>query len=303
MKVFITGATGFVGQEVVRHAHGAGYDLRLLVRNPQSSTAKELKKTYDAELYCGSVLKPQSLEDALTGIGAVIHLVGIISEVGDATFENMHLRATQNVVAAAQHAGVSRFIHMSALGTRPDAPSRYHQTKWRAEQVIRQSPLAFTIFRPSLIYGPKDHFVNLFARLAKMSPVLPVIGNPNARFQPISVQAVANAFVGALNEAKSIGQTYDLCGPETFTFPQILDHILGVIQRKRLKLVVPSVVARAQAAFLEFLFPRFLGKAPPLNREQLKMLQEDNVGQGEAADELFGLKHLPFHQAIETYLA
>jgi NADH dehydrogenase len=303
MKLFITGATGFVGQEVVRQASEAGHRLRLLVRNPEASAAKELKKLYDPEISCGDVLKPQSLESALIGIDAAIHLVGIISEVGEATFENMHFRATQNVVAAARRAAISRFIHMSALGTRPDAPSRYHQTKWQAEQVVRDSSLPFTIFRPSLIYGPKDQFVNLFARMAKLCPVLPVMGNPKARFQPISVQVVAAAFVGSLQEPKSIGQTFDLCGPETFSLPEILDAILGVTGRKRLKIVVPNVIARAQAAFLEFIFPRFLGKAPPLNREQLKMLQEDNTGQGRAADELFGLKHPPFRQAIQLYLS
>src|SRR5206468_12073467 len=110
----------------------------------------------EAEVHVGDVLDASSLEGALTGMAAVIHLVGIISEVGRSTFENVHTRGTQDMVAAAQRSGVKRFLQMSALGTRPKAASRYHQTKWAAEEAVRRSGLDFTIFRPSLIYGPQD---------------------------------------------------------------------------------------------------------------------------------------------------
>ena len=179
---------------------------------------------------------------------AVIHLVGIISEVGESTFENVHQRGTRNILAAAQQAGVRRFVHMSALGTRPNAASRYHQTKWAAEELVRHSGLDFTIFRPSLIYGPQDQFINLFARIIRLSPVVPLLGSPRARFQPVSVEAVAAAFVRSLGEPKSSGQTYDLCGPEALTLSEIVDQILAVLQRKRLKLQVPLGLARCQAA-------------------------------------------------------
>src|SRR5262249_7262574 len=155
LKVFITGATGFVGQEVLREAHQAGHNVRILVHHPESPLVRELENLYRPEISPGDVLEPVSLEEALTRIDAIIHLVGIISEVGKSTFENVHVRATQNLLAAARRAGVRRFVHMRALGTREDAPSRYHQTKWRAEVAVRQSQFAFTIFRPSLIYGPR----------------------------------------------------------------------------------------------------------------------------------------------------
>src|SRR5207237_1119041 len=108
---------------------------------------------------------------------AVIHLVGIISKVGRNTFENVHTQGTQNIVTSAREAGIKRFVHMSALGSRANAVSRYHQSKWAAEEAVRRSGLDYTIFRPSIIYGPKDHFVNLFDKMARFSPVLPVMGS------------------------------------------------------------------------------------------------------------------------------
>jgi NADH dehydrogenase len=191
---------------------------------------------------------------------------------------------------------------MSALGTRPNAASRYHQTKWAAEELVRRSGLDFTIFRPSLIYGPQDQFMNLFARIIRLSPVVPLMSNPRARFQPVAVEAVATAFVRSLGEPKSIGQTYDLCGPEALTLSEIVDRLLGVLKRRRLKLQVPLGLARGQAAILEFVFGRLLRKAPPLNRDQLLMLQEDNVGNPQPANDLFGLNPALVREGIARYL-
>jgi len=177
MKVFVTGASGFVGEEILQQLHQAGHSIRILARNPHSTQAQNLAAKYGAKLHPGNVLDAPSLKGSLTNIDAVIHLVGIISEIGSNTFENVHIGGTQNVVAAAQSAGVGRFIHMSALGTRPNAAACYHQSKWAAEQIVRNSGLDYTIFRPSIIYGPRDHFVNLFARLSRFSPILPVMGD------------------------------------------------------------------------------------------------------------------------------
>ena len=202
----------------------------------------------------------------MSGVESVIHLVGIISEVGESTFENVHAQGTQNMVAAAQQAGVRRFVHMSALGTRPNAASRYHQSKWAAEELVRHSGLEFTIFRPSLIYGPEDQFVNLFARIIRLSPIVPLLGSPHARFQPVPVEAVAAAFARSLGDPRSVGQTYDLCGPEALTLSEIVDRIQGVLGKRRIKLHVPLSLARCQAACMEFVFRRLLRKAPPLNQ-------------------------------------
>jgi uncharacterized protein YbjT (DUF2867 family) len=299
MKVFVTGATGFVGEEVLRHLFAAGYSTRILARNPNSPRVRAAISRHGVQVHPGDVLESGSLQDGLDGVQAVIHLIGIISEAGRSTYENVHTRWTQNLIEATRQSGANRFIHMSALGTRPNARARYHQSKWAAEEIVRQSGLNFTIFRPSLIYGAHDGFVNLFAKIIRSSPVLPVLGGGRTKFQPVSVQTVAAAFVKSITQPKSIGQTYDLCGPQTFTLPEMLDQILSVMQGKRVKLRVPNSVAWLQAGLLEFLFGRLLGTPPPLNRDQLIMLQEDNVGDARPANELFGLPPLEFKEGIE----
>jgi uncharacterized protein YbjT (DUF2867 family) len=302
VKVFVTGATGFVGQAILLRLQAAGHSTRILVRHPNSPRTCVLLSDRRTETHRGDVLDASALQRALAGADAVIHLVGIIGEIGKNTFEKVHKCGTENVVRAAQEAGVSRFVHMSALGTRPAAVSRYHRSKWAAEEIVRASRLNYTIFRPSIIYGSGDRFVNLFAGIARWSPVLPVMGSGQSRFQPIPVEDVAACFVRALNEARSVGQTYDLCGTEVFTLNEILDLILGVTGRKRLKLHLPLWLARIQAALMEFTFPVVLRKPAPLNRDQLVMLQEDNVGNPWGAIELFGLEPVPFRRGIEKYL-
>jgi uncharacterized protein YbjT (DUF2867 family) len=302
MKVFITGATGFVGREIVLQAEARGHTLRLLTRKPANRALQHIPSISRAEIQFGDVLDSTSLRRAFGGIDAVIHLVGIISEVGRRTFANIHIEGTRNVVAAAQSAGVNRIIHMSALGTRPNASSRYHQSKWAAEEIVRQSGLDYTIFRPSLIYGPNDHFVNLFSTLARFSPVLPIIGRENAEFQPVAVAVVAQAFITALQEPRACNETFDLCGPERMTMRELLDQILAVTGRKRWKVHIPLLVARGQAALLELVCKRLLRKAPPLNRDQLIMLQEDNVGERNKAEEILGLNQGLFREGIGSYL-
>jgi NADH dehydrogenase len=247
-------------------------------------------------------MQSASLEGSLTGCDAVMNLAGIISEAGENTFKNVHVLGTRNLLAAAKAAGIKRFIQMSAMGTRANAVARYHQTKWLAEESVRASGLDFTILRPSIIYGRHDHFVNLFAGMAKFSPLLPVMGDGCGKLQPISVEDVARCFVGALNEPRSIGHTYELGGNERMEFNEILDTILRVTHRKRLKLHVPMPVAKIQASVMEFILSKLLGKASPLTRDQLLMLQEDNVADASAAISLFGLKPETFENGIAGYL-
>jgi len=302
VKIFVTGATGFVGQEVLQQLHRAHHSARILVRNRASPVVRKLQANYHLEVEAGDVLQPDSLARALSGIETVIHLVGIISQVGESTFESIHVRGTNNVLDAAKQAGVRLFVHMSALGTRPNARSLYHQTKWTAEEKVRQSGLDYTIFRPSIIFGPRDQFARLFAKISRFSPIVPIIGDGRARSQPVAVEVVALAFVRSLTEFAARGQTLDLCGPETLTFNELIAQILESLGRKRLKIHIPMGIAQAQAGVLEWTFPKLLRRAPPLNRDQLIMLQEDNVGESAKATELFNLPSVRFREGIGKYL-
>lgn len=254
------------------------------------------------EIVAGNILEPENLQKAMTCCDSVIHLVGIISEARRQTFERVHITGTQNVIAAARGAGVNRLIHMSALGTRPGAASRYHQSKWAAEELVRHCGIPWTIFRPSLIFGRHDAFVNLYAKLLRRSPVVPLMGNASAQFQPIAVTNVATAFAKSLTNPETIGHTYDLAGPERFTLRQMVKCISKVTSHHGILWQVPNGLARFQAGLLEFLFGKVVGKAPPLNRDQLLMLQENNTGDPSPAIGTFGLQLIPFEQGIRQYV-
>lgn len=280
----------------------AGHQVSLLARDTDSPRVQVITERCGAQARAGDILDPASLLKACDGMDAVLHLVGIISETGSQTFERVHTEGTGNALTAARHVGVKRFVHMSALGTRPNAVARYHKSKWAAEELVRQSGLNWTIFRPSIIYGAGDGFVNLFAKMARCSPVVPIIGDGRSQFQPIAVENVAKAFVQALTNSAAEKRTFDLAGPEIFTMNQIVDQILDVTGQTRLKMHLPIWIARIQAALMELAFNKVLGKASPLSRDQILMLQEDNVGEGKAADGLFALRHETFRTGIERYL-
>lgn len=295
MKVLVTGGSGFVGREIVRQLLAGGHAVRVLARGTRPAVP-------GVEARRGSVLDPATLPPALAGCDAVVHLVGIISEVGDQTYERVHAEGTGHVLQAARTAGVARFIHMSALGTRPDAPSRYHRSKWEAEQQVRAGGLAWVIHRPSLVYGPGDGFVNLFAGLSRWSPVVPVIGPGRTLFQPVAVGDVARAFAASLVRETATGRTYDLCGPDRLSFDQVLDAILAATGRRRLKLHLPWVFAHLQATALEWLVGGLLRRPPPLNRDQVRMLREDNVGDPGPMERELGVRPVAFREGIRQWL-
>jgi uncharacterized protein YbjT (DUF2867 family) len=293
--IVITGATGFVGEEVVKRARAAGYPVRAIVREPEH--AQWLVERYGVELFHGNVLYAPSIEGAMQGANCVIHLVGIIHEWKENTFERPHVQATKNVVDEAKKSGVKRFIHMSALGTRENARSRYLQTKWAAEEYVRKCGMAWTIFRPSFIYGPKDKSVNTFVQLIRRLPFVPVLGAGNTRIQPISVENVAKAFVAAIRNDESVSKIYDLCGPEPFTWNELYDKLQGILGTHKRELHLPLPVARLQAAVFESVLTN-----PPFTRDQLLMLQEDNVGDPKPAMRDFVLEEGGFDEGVARYV-
>jgi NADH dehydrogenase len=257
--ILVTGGSGFVGQETVAELLRLGQRVRLLVRNPDK--AGKLPFARQVEFVRGDVLQPETLPAALAGVKVVIHLVGFILETPRISYEQGHFQATRNVLAAAQAAGVTRWIQMSAAGTRPHARSRYHQTKWRAEELVRQSGLDWTIFRPSLIYGydERDRLLNLLKRVLTF-PVdliqldsLPLIDGGRPLVQPVSVREVARCFAAAPVKAAAIGRAFDLVGPVAMSWREMVLKILAVLGRHGLYEEIPLLLLLRAALWFAML--------------------------------------------------
>jgi NADH dehydrogenase len=295
-RVFVTGATGFVGRAVVQALRAEGCVVRCLVRR---GSERDLRGLGAIERVEGDVTARRRLDEGIAGCHAVVHLVGIIREhpsVG-ITFERVHTQGTVNVLEAATAAGMSRFVHMSALGTRPGARSRYHKTKWAAEEAVRSSPLPWTIFRPSVIYGRGDEFVTMLSRMIHRFPVVPVIGGGRQQIQPVPVDQVAQGFARALSLDLTVKQSYDVAGPDAVTLVDLLDRIGAAMARRRVrKLHVPLAFVRPAARALHRL-PGF-----PLTPDQLLMLEENNTCDPAPFFSTFGLTPVPLNAGLRAML-
>ena len=293
--ILITGGTGFVGGHVVAQALDENLKVRCLVRRPDSPKVQALSAK-GVGVVVGDILRPVSLTPAMEGVEGVIHLVGVIFERRGAGFHEVHVEGTRNILAAAKGAGVKRYVHMSALGSRPNAISRYHQTKWEAEEAVRASGLPYTIFRPSIIFGPGDEFINVFARMIRRLPFIPVAGTGKTPLQPIWIKNLAGCFVAALSREGVSDQIYEAGGPEKFTLEAILDTIARVLGKKRIKMHIPMVLMEMNAALLKFL-PK-----PPVTKDQLIMLREDNTCDVSRLVRGFGINLSPLEATLRTYL-
>lgn len=291
--VGITGGTGFVGRNIVERLLEEKRNIRCLVRKPQD--ARDLKKR-GVEIYKGDVTDKSSIDKSfLHDLTYMIHLVGIIKEVDNQTFERVHLEGTKNIVDLAKEAGVKKFIHMSGLGTKPNARSKYHSTKWMAEEYLRKSGLNYTIFRPSIIFGPNDEFINTFIRMIKLSPVIPVL--KGGKLQPIYVGDVAHCFVQSLINPKTDKRTFELGGSERLTLEEIIKTIMRVLDTERVLIPIPTSFMYAPA----FLFQSVL-KNPPITLDQLKMLEEDNTCDMKEVLEIFSFSPLLLEEGLKKYL-
>ncbi len=293
-RVFLTGGTGYVGGNI--RSALAGRPLRLLVRD--KAAAAKLAGP-DVELVEGDVTRPDTLRGAMDGCEAVIHLVAIIAEEGDATFDSVIHSGTVNVVAEAQRAGIRRFVHMSAMGAIDDPRYAYMQAKWRAEQAVKTSGIPWTIFRPSVVFGPGDEFINALAGVVRNFPLIPVVGDGRSKFQPVSVREVAEAFAKALDDPAAIGQTYELGGAQVYTYEGMLDTIAAKLGKKKPKAHVP-VALMMPVVKLSKPLPKAL--RPPVTTEQLKMLALDNCTDQNATPRLLGRPPLRLEDGIDYIL-
>lgn len=301
--ICILGGTGMIGRtlasRLVSEAGGQAGTVRILTRS--RLRAQALWMLPGIEIVETPTLDDATLESALKGCSAVVNLVGVLQSRSGRPwgpdFDEAHVKLSGRLSRAMTRAGVRRLVHISALGAQTDAPSMYLRSKAAGEAALRGSrDLDLTMLRPSVVFGPEDQFVNLFARLSKMLPILPLV-TPHARFQPIHVEDLVTAVVSCLNKPQTIGQVYELGGPEVFTLYEIA-HWAGVYSgHPRPILPLPDALAYLQA----LVFEAMPGK-PLMSRDNLASASVPNVLSGPLAPEL-GLPHpMSLHAAAPSFL-
>ncbi|MDO9273180.1 MAG: complex I NDUFA9 subunit family protein [Rugosibacter sp.] len=272
-NILLVGGTGFVGRALLsKLSHGNA--LRITVPTRRRERAKALTVLPAVQVIEADVHDPVVLAKLMSGQDAIINLVGVLHSTEGtsygAEFARAHVELPQKIVAAARLAGIRRVLHVSALQASLDAPSAYLRSKAAGEAVVRASGMEWTIFRPSVIFGEGDAFLTLFARLAKIVPFFP-LASAHARFQPIWIQDVTATIAESLQRADSIGQIYELCGPQQYTLAELVRYASLTAGHPRRMLPLPDWLAWLQARVMEWL------PNPPLTRDNLRSMQVDSV--------------------------
>ena len=292
------GGSGFIGRYIVKRLAARGEVIAVGCRNAEA--AKYLKPLGDV----GQIVPLNiGIGDAallpafLAGNDWLVNCVGILRETGTQTFELVHHIGPARLARFAREAGVDRFVHISAIGADPRSSSAYARTKAAGEQAVRDAFPTVTILRPSVVFGPEDRFFNRFASMAMFSPVLPLIGGGETRFQPVYVGDVADAVVTCLEDPATAGRIYELGGPKIYTFRQALELVLNEIRRKRPFVNLPFGLAALQARLMAIL------PSPPLTPDQVELLKSDNiVSSGALTLASLGLTPTPAEVVLPTYL-
>ncbi|MGE0039108.1 MAG: complex I NDUFA9 subunit family protein [Xanthobacteraceae bacterium] len=299
--VTVYGGSGFLGRHVVRALAKRGYRIRVAVRRPElAGFLQPMGRVGQIHAVQANLRYPESVAAAAQDAEVLINLVGILYERGRQTFESVQSLGADAVAQAAKARG-ARLVHVSALGADEYAPSAYARTKAAGEQLALATVPSATIFRPSIVFGPEDDFFNKFAGLARISPVLPLVGGGHTRFQPVFAGDVANAIAAAVEGRAKSGATYELGGPEVKTFRELMEFVLHTIGRSRLLVPIPFALARFKASFLQYM-PK-----PLLTPDQVELLRGDIVV-SEAASregrtfEGLGLDPVTIESVVPSYL-
>lgn len=314
----VFGASGFIGRHIVKRLAAQGYTVIACMRDVQGGM---FLKPYGVPgqiiLQACNVRDLDMVTKAVTNADVVYSLVGILSPWGKQTFSSVHIGAAANIARACSEAGVDNLIHLSALGADEESEAEYARTKAAGEKAVLDEYPGATILRPSVVFGPEDDFFNRFARMARLAPALPVIGAPalpnvkfegdlqvdffgdgGAKLQPVYVGDVAQAAVNSINNAEAKGQIFELGGPQIMSMKDIMQTVLQETQRKCLLLPLAFPVGKILGGFLGFL------PNPPLSRDQVVMLETDNVVSEKAlnlAD--LGVEATLAEVILPTYLA
>ncbi|MES2354643.1 MAG: complex I NDUFA9 subunit family protein [Pseudomonadota bacterium] len=295
-KICILGGSGFVGRYIAEALVERGLDVRVLTRRRER--IKHLLVLPTVEIVETNVHDEFALIRLFQGFDAVINLVGVLHDgKGKQGFEASHVDLVRKVINACQNAGVKRLLHMSALNAVPDGPSQYLRSKGKGESMVRgaKGKLNVTIFRPSVIFGPEDNFLNRFAAMVKTFPILPLAAG-KTRFQPVFVEDVARVFVDSLDRRETYGKTYDVCGPRVYTLHELIQFTAAVMHKSRTIIDLPPFLSMLEATILEFM------PGKPLTRDNLRSMQVDSVSKQDFEAQ-FGFKPTSLAAVAPTYLA
>jgi NADH dehydrogenase len=295
-NILVLGGAGFIGRYIVNELVARG--CRVVVPARRRDRAKHLILLPTCEVVQADIHDDAALDRLLAGQHAVINLVGIL-QGSEAQFERAHHALAQRVVAACTRLKVPRLLHMSALGADANGPSMYQRSKGRGAAAVRASTLHWTIFEPSVVFGPEDRFLNLFAKLAAFAPVLPLAG-ADVRFQPVWVEDVAHAFVHALDNPATFGKRYELVGPTIYTLRELASFAARAAGHPRPVINVPAGLAQVQARLMEL-----LPGEPLMSRDNLASMQHDNIAstQPYVSPPELALRLTPMEPEASLYLA
>lgn len=295
----IFGGSGFVGGYIAAALAKAGYRVQIISRTPErGGWVKTAAAAGEVVIRQGNIRDEKSLRVALKGSDIAINAVGILYPSGKQTFKAIHTEAAENIANAAQVEGVSQLVHISALGVDKATTSAYARSKLDGEKAVMAAFPNATILRPSVVFGAEDKFLNLFARMAQLSPALPLIGGGKTKFQPVYVGDITEAVLAVLSKPETKGKTYQLGGSRIYTFKEILQFILTTIDKKRCLIPIPFAIAKLQGFAMQQL------PMPMLTLDQVKLLQYDNViEQGALGFKQLGIIPRSLEQIAPAYLA
>ena len=294
----VLGGSGFIGRYVVQRLAARGDVIAVGCRRAEG--ARFLMPQGNVGQIAALNLEigdEEVLPAFLAGNEALVNCVGILRESGPQRFDRVHHTGPARLARLAREAGIERFVHISAIGADSRSPSAYARTKAAGEAAVRDAFPTVTILRPSVVFGPEDQFFNRFAAMAMISPVLPLIGGGETRFQPVYVGDVADAVVKCLDDPATAGRTYELGGPKIYSFRELIELLLAEIRRKRLLLDLPFGLAAFQARLMAIL------PNPPLTPDQVELLKRDNVvSSGAMTLAALGLTPTAVEGILPTYL-